>query len=321
MQNVSVIIPVYNRAGMVGRAIDSVLAQQGAGDVEIIVIDDGSTDGSADVVRAKYPQVRVAVQSNAGPSAARNHGIRMATGEFMAFLDSDDELVPDSLAVRMLALLANPEVDLVCGNFINCVNDQQGGPTNFDRHALIQLIGPPPAPTHLKVIPRFFDAQLRCPLFLTSALMVRRCAIIENEFFNESLRMGEDWEFCLRFSLRHQVGMMMPVVVKRHVHGANLARSEFGGKHQVATDRAVLSYACLTDEQRRFAQARLADNLYEYAYACVWGEGTRMQALRALAESMWMRMNRPKLKLLAACLLPGRVARRWRGGGRRADDG
>ncbi len=91
---VSVVIPLYNKVDNIARAIDSVLGQTYA-DFELIIVDDGSTDGSTDVVR-RYTdsRIRLIVQKNAGPGAARNSGMREANGEFITFLDADDELMP-----------------------------------------------------------------------------------------------------------------------------------------------------------------------------------------------------------------------------------
>ncbi len=99
----SVIIPAFNREATIGRAIESVLAQTHA-PLELIVVDDGSTDRTADVARGYGPQVSVIRQPNGGPGAARNAGIRAAVGAIVAFLDSDDAWHPDKLA-RQVALM------------------------------------------------------------------------------------------------------------------------------------------------------------------------------------------------------------------------
>jgi GT2 family glycosyltransferase len=101
---VSVIVPLYNKAPYIGRAIDSIL-RQSRGDFEIIVVDDGSTDGSREIAESlREPTVRVIAQANAGPGAARNAGIAQARGSLLAFLDADDEWFPTFLE-RSVALL------------------------------------------------------------------------------------------------------------------------------------------------------------------------------------------------------------------------
>ncbi|MGD9255575.1 MAG: glycosyltransferase family A protein, partial [Chromatiales bacterium] len=104
---ISVIIPTCNRVETLPRALDSVLAQTLSVD-EVIVVDDGSTDGTADLVRASYPQVRLLQQPNRGVSAARNRGIRKATGDWIAFLDSDDRWLPAKLEAQFRLIEQHP---------------------------------------------------------------------------------------------------------------------------------------------------------------------------------------------------------------------
>ena len=113
MPRVSVIIPTYNRADLLGEAIDSVLAQSYQ-DFEMIVADDGSTDETA-MVASKYgDKVRfLALPHRGQPAAPRNAGIAAATGEYISFLDSDDLYLPDKLALQVPALDENPKVGMV----------------------------------------------------------------------------------------------------------------------------------------------------------------------------------------------------------------
>jgi glycosyltransferase involved in cell wall biosynthesis len=105
---ISVVITTYNRAALVTKAIDSVLNQKSAAD-EIIVVDDGSTDGTDRIIQDKYPQIKYLYQDNQGISAARNLGIMQARNLWIAFLDSDDEWLSDKLVKQRAALLANPD--------------------------------------------------------------------------------------------------------------------------------------------------------------------------------------------------------------------
>ena len=111
---VSVILPVYNRASWVARAVESVHAQTHR-DLELLVVDDGSTDGTRRVLDGLVPRVRVLKQSHAGAEAARNLGLEHARGEFVAFIDSDDVWYADRLS-RQLPLFRRAEVGVVFGN-------------------------------------------------------------------------------------------------------------------------------------------------------------------------------------------------------------
>src|SRR3989338_2429905 len=109
MPSVSVVIPTYNRAVRVKNAIDSVLSQTAA-DYEIVVVDDGSTDGTADIIHSTYgSKVILIEQENKGVSAARNTGVRAARGDLIAFLDNDDRWMPEKLQTQ-LPLMADPEI-------------------------------------------------------------------------------------------------------------------------------------------------------------------------------------------------------------------
>ncbi|MBT6957817.1 MAG: glycosyltransferase family 2 protein, partial [Opitutae bacterium] len=111
MPKVSVIIPTFNRLGYLPRSLGSVLAQS-YDDYELIVVDDGSTDQTVDAIQQDYPSVNLIEQENKGVSAARNAGIRAASGEWIALLDSDDEWLPGKLNSQMNALESHPEYRL-----------------------------------------------------------------------------------------------------------------------------------------------------------------------------------------------------------------
>lgn len=108
---ISCIVPVYNGELYLREAIDSILAQTYR-PLEIIVVDDGSTDATPDVVAGYGDRLRYIRQPNAGPGAARNHGLNLAQGEFIAFLDADDLWHPDKLARQMTRFLNRPDLDL-----------------------------------------------------------------------------------------------------------------------------------------------------------------------------------------------------------------
>ncbi|MCP4399598.1 MAG: glycosyltransferase family 2 protein [bacterium] len=112
---VSIIIPVYNCERYLAEALESVFAQTYR-PIEVIVVDDGSTDNSANIAKHFAPDVHYCYQSNAGPGAARNRGIMLAQGTFLAFLDADDLWVKDKLALQMKVFDEQPEVDMVFGH-------------------------------------------------------------------------------------------------------------------------------------------------------------------------------------------------------------
>src|SRR4030042_1812239 len=129
---VSVIIPTYNRAHFILEAIQSVLAQTYA-DYEIIVVDDGSTDNTKDVLRTYGDKLKYFYQNNRGPAAARNLAISKSEGEYIAFLDSDDVWMPNRLEVQVPVLDDNPDLAFICSDAR--VVDSRGREINIWRKA------------------------------------------------------------------------------------------------------------------------------------------------------------------------------------------
>ena len=126
---ISVIIPAYNVADFVREAVHSALAQTRA-DIEVIVVDDGSTDGSADTLGdLDDPRLRVIRESHGGSAAARNAGLRLASGELVAFLDADDRWAPQNLERQSAFLENHPEVDMTFGHSL--VVDEAGHSLGF----------------------------------------------------------------------------------------------------------------------------------------------------------------------------------------------
>ncbi|PSB01602.1 glycosyltransferase family 2 protein [Merismopedia glauca] len=142
---VSVIIPIYNGEMFLAEAIQS-LKRQNYQPLEIIVIDDGSTDKTAEIAAQFHPEIRYVYQSNQGPSAARNHGIKLAEGEVIAFLDVDDLWADDVLLDFTDYLIAHPDVEIVQGLIQQMqreiVNPQENSYTfkpNFQPYQFINL--------------------------------------------------------------------------------------------------------------------------------------------------------------------------------------
>jgi glycosyltransferase involved in cell wall biosynthesis len=186
---VSVITPAYNTRAYVGRAVRSALAQS-VGNLEVIVVDDGSTDGTADAAREcarDDERVRIVRQDNAGPSAARNTAMRLAAGEFFAWLDSDDEWLPGFLEAQLAAFERRPSTAIVTANAIN-----RGGA--FD--------GTLYRPARAGMRPLAFADLIREEDAVCVLSVFRREVYDTVGPMNEALRSNEDYEFWLRAALR-----------------------------------------------------------------------------------------------------------------------
>lgn len=201
---ISCIIPVLNCERYITEALDSVFAQS-LRPAEIVVVDDGSTDGTAEVV-ARYPKpgVRYQRQENTGPAAARNRGVEATKGEFIAFLDADDLWLPDKLEKQMARFDARPELGHVITHFESFWTPdlaEQEDTYNDPRNAQI------------------------FPGYLMQTMLVRREIMDRIGILDESYLTGEDAEWFLRAEDAGVVMEMSPeVLLRRRLHPDNMTR-------------------------------------------------------------------------------------------------
>lgn len=200
MPAVSVVLPTFNRADTLGRAIRSVLAQTYV-DLELIVVDDASTDRTADVVAAlRDPRLRLLrLPRNRGAAGARNAGIAEAQGEWLAFQDSDDEWLLAKLAAQM-RLAVDSGADLVIGGYIAT----QGGQTFAVR----------PAATLIGGDPRL-DLLDGWPI-ITPTWLVRKSLLQDAGGFDESFPCLEDWDLVFRLSDRCRIAAVGEPILLKH---------------------------------------------------------------------------------------------------------
>lgn len=198
---ISTIVATYNRRDYLPETIDSILAQDYEPQ-EIIVIDDGSTDDTKAVLEQYGERLLYIFQENQGVNAARNHGVRAARGEFLAFLDSDDLWVPEKLAQQMAVFFDRPETDAVYG------------------HAE-QFYSPEMDEAYRSRIHRPEGAQ---PAIVTSSLLIRRSSFLEVGYLDETIVIGSDMEW---YSRQKSVGLNMcilpDVLFRRRLHQTNLS--------------------------------------------------------------------------------------------------
>lgn len=237
---ISVILPTYNRASMVTRALESVLAQT-EGDYEIIVIDDGSTDETPQVLKPYEGVARITRQANRGCAAARNEGIRLARGEYLAFLDSDDYWEPNKLTLQKRILDSNPDIGLVCSDFSFYENDRCVNHSYISTYCpVVRLLGrnffnsftSKSEISHNGTAFDFyqgnmFAVELMGYFTLTSTVMIRKSCLTDIGVFNSSYRLGSDYELFLRFCFHYPIGFMdIPTARFGRFHADQLSRSE-----------------------------------------------------------------------------------------------
>lgn len=183
MAEVSVVIPVFNGADTVASAIDSALAQRFDGSVEIVVVNDGSTDGTRDVLGGYGDRIRVTDQANAGPSAARNRAVRESQGRFLAFLDADDSWMSEKLARTVPILRDNPNIVLVYHDGIEVDSAGRVAKTSYYPGGRI-------TPPSLEDLLSF--SSPRELIASSSVVVIRRDIFDRCGGFCESLPSGED---------------------------------------------------------------------------------------------------------------------------------
>ena len=204
---VSVVVTTFEHAHYLGDALDSVLADQLPG-VEVVVVDDGSTDAPEEVV-ARYPGVQLVRQDNRGLSAARNTGLARCTGALVLFLDADDLLVPGGLSAALAAATAHPEAAVVYGAHVR---------TGPDGRTVTATV-------HVPAEPDAAHAQLLRgnPIGMHASAVFRRTAVVDAGGFDEHLRAGEDYDLYLRLAAEHPVRSHDAVVAAYRIHGSNMS--------------------------------------------------------------------------------------------------
>ncbi len=208
--NISVIIPVYNNEQSIGRAIDSVLAQSRPAD-EIIVVDDGSTDRTAEAAAAYGNKIRYIRQDNQGAGAARNTGIRAASGEWIAFLDADDEWLPDKLTLQTEHLQKHPQLQWTCGNYLECLcQESRQAPALPEQRILDVLNGRPFSPDYLQTYAKGLTGH-------TDTMLIRRSILLEAGGFSDLPRF-EDLDLWLRIAYKHsKIGYLSRPLAIHHL--------------------------------------------------------------------------------------------------------
>lgn len=244
---VAVIIPTFNRAHLLPRAINSVLSQTWR-DFKLFVIDDGSTDGTPDLPILKNPDSRLQYfyyPENRGVSHARNFGVKQTSSPWIAFLDSDDEWLPQKIEKQMALAAAHPD---------NALNQTK---EFWIRNG--KRVNPPK--THEKSAGDLFAPSLRRCMITPSSVMLKRGLFLETGGFNESLVACEDYDLWLKITCRYPVGLVDEYLLRRYGgHGDQLSATvPVLDRFRIASILDLLRRDCLTCEQRISAKLRLIE--------------------------------------------------------------
>jgi glycosyltransferase involved in cell wall biosynthesis len=210
--SISVVIPTFNRLIYLERAIKSVLNQTISVN-EIIIVDDGSDDGTSEFIHSNYPNLKYIFQSNSGVSAARNTGIKAASSNWIAFLDSDDAWVTNKIQKQITELELNPEMNFCHSNEIWIRNGREIKQKN----------------THKKFGGFIFDKCLDKCRISPSTVICRKSLLIKLNGFDEDLAICEDYDLWLRITSNNPVIYIeKPLIIKYGGHQDQLSRNSEG---------------------------------------------------------------------------------------------
>lgn len=195
---VSVVMPLYNACAYVGAALDSILSQSRP-PAEVVVVDDGSTDGGPDVVAGYEPKVRLLSQEHRGPATALNRGLRATTGDMIAFLDADDLWLPHKLALQIPVLAEDASLDGVFGHVVQFLSE--------DARAADK---------------RFVVSEKPMVGINRTALLMRRDALDRFGWFDEAMGTSDfvPW-FSRAAALGFAYRVLEPVMARRRIHLTN----------------------------------------------------------------------------------------------------
>jgi len=265
---VSIIITAYNQRSYLGEAIESALAQSHR-NTEIVVVDDGSTDGSEEVA-TRFDEIRYIKQKNQGVAAARNVGLRASSGEFIVLLDGDDRLLPHAVETGLKQFSDHPKAMLVAG-LARIINKR--GEVIEERNRPLLDGG------------SYEYLLTGNDVFMPAMAMYRRSVFDSIGLFDERYVPAEDWEMYLRIARSYPIVFYDRVIAEYRIHEANLSRKialMFAQAHKVLV--AQWKYA-KRDEKLRKAYKAGYDRLHEY-----YGERLVNEVRLALRKRDWGRI-------------------------------
>lgn len=295
---ISVVIPAYNARAYIGRTIESVLRQTHPPS-EIIVVDDGSTDNTAEVIRGFAGRVKLIEQANAGASAARNAGIEAATGDWIAFLDGDDEWLDQRLEKQADYLRRYPELVWVTGNYYECFCDPDHTLIPHEQgksDALLEVDG---------YFEDYFDSYKASCCGHTDMMLIRRDVLYEAGLFCVGQPRMNDEDMWFRIAYRYpKVGYVKePLAIYHRGVGGSIVKTH---NHPEIVIELIQRHLTLAEEQNRQDVFRSVATAITKMWIHWSWEDQRAFQIRLLLKELGFLLNRwYKLALYILTIFPG----------------
>lgn len=277
---ISVVLPTYNRENVISRAVESVLCQTYE-NIELIIVDDGSSDNTKEIIENYKDKIKYIKQDNAGASSARNNGIRQSQGEYIAFLDSDDQWNCNKLQLQYEFFTSN-DVALV----------STGSNTYLEDGSLKKIY---PSKINTKPIKSFKDVFIH-PYLGTPTVMVKRNAILSEGGFDETLRTAEDIDLFLRISSHNKIGYIDKNLVNIYLSSDGLSTGLDSYEDNLKVLNKTLNNNSDYFRDKKDTVDEVMSALYvSYARELLWNRNT-IEARRQLIKAM-------KYKLSVECFV------------------
>ena len=268
MAKISIIIPTYNSAQYICEAIESVLNQTYK-DFEIIVVDDGSTDNTKEVIKPYLNKIKYIYQQNSGPSAARNRGIKEAKGEYIAFLDADDIWLPQKLELQIKFMETYPNLGLTFADVCFFRKERRIIKKTFlkDKKVFKNLHTQSTSFFEKIFLEKIFNALIEENFVPTSTVVAKMECFNKVDFFDETLFSVEDRDMWLRIALFYDIGFInFPLVLKRF-HETNIsANQELALKSRLKVMKKFLNYSNLPIKSKKIIKQTINKIHFDLGY-------------------------------------------------------
>lgn len=311
---VSVIMPAYNTARYIREAIDSVLDQD-YGNKELIVIDDGSTDGTLDILRSYGDRLQLITQQNQGSAVARNAGLAAARGDYIAFLDSDDAWLPGKLSLQVRYLQDHPDIGMIYARW------QVWKPDATGRFAPATSVAETLMTDGMPAVPGIVDEQsgwlynrlLFTSLLHTITVLARRELVETVGRFDADLKRGQDYDYWLRTSRVTEIRQLDQVLALYRVHGEGcVTKWPHENYEKLVVEGALRRWGLEGPTGERTSSSaierRLGEICFTFGYYHYW-EGSPQLALRSFREALRHRPWHPaSWRYLVMSMIKARTA-------------